>query len=1032
MYKILKYQLNPSKTRASVAQEATHSGDTNTPELHSEEIRLQVKWPKSSDTKAYQELKKEVLKKFKRLKRGLSNEQRLEALSDTIYSFGSDKFDVQVRRPQEPKKHHPNRRSRKLEELRAQKKRLRKRWLNATEEEKEGIKVLYEDIKAQHRTAMRQERRFQRKKQRRRSCQNFLKNPYGFAKQIFVESKSGKLNCTQRDLEDHLKKTYCDPTRHENPPAMSGIPCPTRPGSQFDMGELRKKEVDDFFKKARAKSRPGKDCVPYKVYKNCPHLRYQLYLLLKEAWKTKSIAEKWCLAEGVYIPKEQNSEILSQFRPISLLNVDGKVFFGIIAKRMMNFLQTNGYINESIQKAGLPGTPGCVEHSNMIWESIQNAKKDNLNLSVVWLDLANAFGSVPHQILLKAMKTYWIPPEVQDLLMEYYDRFIMRFTTEDFTTAWQRLEIGIAAGCTISVILFLLAMEMILQGTDTNTVQAITSPKKAFMDDITILTEKPEDMEKILLRLDKLIKWARMIFKASKSRSLTLKNGKQISFKYKISNEVMPAIHQKPVKSLGRMYEGNLSDRSKGVQIHREVEEGLLKINKTNLPGKYKLWILQFALYPRIEWPLITYEVGLSRVQTMEQRCNVFIRKWMQLPRVQIRESLYKNNSALQLPTASVEEIFKCGKVRTIMMLRDSEDHTISMDPPSMYTYTKWNAEDATDTAIDSLRQRDIIGAVRTPGGLGSGSFKPTALMSKKERRLATVNEVKVDLAKQRHTRLVQSSVQGQVVSWEDKVVERKLSWKDIWSWTPARLSFLMKSTYDTLPSPSNLVRWKISQESKCKCGQLGTMRHILSNCPLGLQRRYLWRHNKVLEVILNAIKEKISQINQGNLPLINSSKVVRFCKQGVTPLKKKKVQKENSEWRGTWKVDSDIDNNLIFPIVDTSQKPDLLVYNEERKVMKMIELTVSWETNIDDAFDRKNKRYARLCKDCRAEGWQVDCLPIEVGARGFVGKRVPALLTKIGLNSKERGRVMKDIQEAAEKSSFWIWLKRNDTTWND
>ena len=82
------------KTRASVAQEATHSGDTSTSEQHSEEIRLQVKWPKSSDTKAYQELEKEVLKKFKRLKRGLSNEQRLEALSDTIYSFGSDKFDV--------------------------------------------------------------------------------------------------------------------------------------------------------------------------------------------------------------------------------------------------------------------------------------------------------------------------------------------------------------------------------------------------------------------------------------------------------------------------------------------------------------------------------------------------------------------------------------------------------------------------------------------------------------------------------------------------------------------------------------------------------------------------------------------------------------------------------------------------------------------------------------------------------------------------------------------------------------------------
>ena len=94
-----------------------------------------------------------------------------------------------------------------------------------------------------------------------------------------------------------------------------------------------------------------------------------------------------------------------------------------------------------------------------------------------------------------------------------------------------------------------------------------------------------------------------MKFKPRKSKSVTLKNGRQVHYKYKIADAFMPAIHQKPVKSLGRMYEGNLSDRSRGMKLHREVEDDLLKINKTNLPGKYKLWILQFALYPRLEWP---------------------------------------------------------------------------------------------------------------------------------------------------------------------------------------------------------------------------------------------------------------------------------------------------------------------------------------------------------------------------------------------------------------------------------------------
>ena len=97
-----------------------------------------------------------------------------------------------------------------------------------------------------------------------------------------------------------------------------------------------------------------------------------------------------------------------------------------------------------------------------------------------------------------------------------------------------------------------------------------------------------------------------------------------------------------------------------------------------------------------------------------------------------------------------------------------------------------------------------------------------------------------------------------------------------------------------------------------------------------------------------------------------------------------------------------------------------------------MIELTISWETNVDEAFDRKMKRYEALRNQCEDEGWHAECLPIEVGARGHVGKRIPILLSKLGFSSREKGKVIKDIQQAAERASFWIWLKRNDSTWND
>ena len=45
-----------------------------------------------------------------------------------------------------------------------------------------------------------------------------------------------------------------------------------------------------------------------------------------------------CKTEGIYLPKEADAELMSQFRPISLLNVDGKKFMDILSKRMVTYI----------------------------------------------------------------------------------------------------------------------------------------------------------------------------------------------------------------------------------------------------------------------------------------------------------------------------------------------------------------------------------------------------------------------------------------------------------------------------------------------------------------------------------------------------------------------------------------------------------------------------------------------------------------------------------------------------------------------
>ena len=101
------------------------------------------------------------------------------------------------------------------------------------------------------------------------------------------------------------------------------------------------------------------------------------------------------------------SKDIKQFCTISLLNIEGKISFSVLAGRMTAYKTANEYINTSVQKGGVPGFSGCVEHIIAITQLVREAKINN-SLTVVWLNLANAYGSVPSQLIFKALNHYFI------------------------------------------------------------------------------------------------------------------------------------------------------------------------------------------------------------------------------------------------------------------------------------------------------------------------------------------------------------------------------------------------------------------------------------------------------------------------------------------------------------------------------------------------------------------------------------------------------------------------------------------------
>ena len=406
------------------------------------------------------------------------------------------------------------------------------------------------------------------------------------------------------------------------------------------------------------------------------------------------------------IPKEENASDLSQFRTISLLSVEGKIFFSIVANRLTSYLLANSFIDTTVQKGDMPGDPGCVEHIGVVTQLVREARESKGDLVVLWLDLKNAYGSILHQLVELTLQKYQVPEKLLQLIKGYYSNFQLRFTTNDFVTEWHKLKVGIITGCTISVILFATAMNLLCKSAEAEcrgpvTVSGIRQPPiRAFMDDLTVTTKAVTGARWLLTGLQDIISWARMEFKPTKSRSLVIKNGKVTNkYRFRVADMEIPSITEKPVKSLGKVFNSSLSDKDSIKQTTRQFSEWLSTIDKSSLPGKFKAWIYQHGLLPRILWPLLVYEFTMTTIEEYERKISGYIRRWLGLPRSLSNIALYGKSNRLQLLFSSITEEYKVSKVRQVLQYRDSKDEKVSGASINVRTGRKWDAQEAVNDA---------------------------------------------------------------------------------------------------------------------------------------------------------------------------------------------------------------------------------------------------------------------------------------------------------------------------------------------
>jgi hypothetical protein len=266
-----------------------------------------------------------------------------------------------------------------------------------------------------------------------------------FGKSLFEKSVSGAPAFGEKEGFEYFSNLYRDVSRGEHVTPLADMKRPATPSFLLSEDCPSEAELNGIIKLKRNGAAPGLDGILYVPFKRCPCLVKLLVKIFRKVWKTKDIPAEWATASIQLLAKSANLTDPAEFRPIALTNTIGKIFFAVIAKRLEKYMAENKFISQ-VQKGFKAETPGCLEHSFAMFEALLDAKHNQKQIVVAWLDLCNAYGSVKHNLIQFALEWYHVPAVIRELILNYYDQICAQIRTKDWTSDIFKFDIGLFQG----------------------------------------------------------------------------------------------------------------------------------------------------------------------------------------------------------------------------------------------------------------------------------------------------------------------------------------------------------------------------------------------------------------------------------------------------------------------------------------------------------------------------------------------------------------------------------------------------------
>ena len=296
----------------------------------------------------------------------------------------------------------------------------------------------------------------------------------------------------------------------------------------------------------------GYDDISIRMLKLCDETIVKpLSLLFRNSYQACIYPDAWKKSNIIPIHKKNDKQIVSNYRPISLLPICGKIFEKLLFNNIYNHLNEQNLLNPN--QSGFRPSDSTVNQLLAITHEIFRPFDCNPSLEVrsVFLDISKAFDKVWHQGLLFKLKSMGISGKLYSLIENYLSNRVQRVLLNGQTSNWEPILAGVPQGSILGPFLFLIYINDLPDNLKTNA--------KFFAGDVSLFSvvlNKDESANDLTSDLCTISRWAykwKMLFNPDVS-----KPAQEVLFSRKRTKTDHPDVYFNNVKFKREPYQKHL------------------------------------------------------------------------------------------------------------------------------------------------------------------------------------------------------------------------------------------------------------------------------------------------------------------------------------------------------------------------------------------------------------------------------------------------------------------------------------------